>query len=132
MGIVRFTISIVLFVVSANSVASVYFIDKEQIILIATEAAYQEYKNLNFGDLDIRDDFLSIYCFEDDECYASVKFKVVPTITRTIIEEGDGQCSKKIEYKSVKVSVFPSGDYSIQPGESISSEYSQIDCELSE
>ena len=132
MDMFRFTLSVILLTSSASSLASVYFVDKDQILQIATEAAYQEYNHLNYGDLDRREDILIVTCFAEHECTATVKFRIVPTITRTTSRKNDGNCWEKVEYEAVSVTVLPSGNYSIRGGQTIGRNGSAIDCELME
>ena len=129
MDMVKFTLSTILLTSSASSLATVYFVDKAQILQIATEAAYQEYNDLNYGDLDRRDDLLSIICFAEDECTVNVQFRIVPTITRITGRENDDRCWEKVEYEAVNVTVFPSGKYSVRGGKTIGSQSSAIECE---
>ena len=132
MDMFRFTLSVILLTSSASSLASVYFVDKDQILQIATEAAYQEYNHLNYGDLDRTHDILSVTCVAEHECTATVEFRIVPTITRTTSRKNDGNCWEEVQYEAVSVTVLPSGNYSIRGGQTIGSNGSAIDCELME
>ena len=113
---------------SFPSMASLFSIDEAQIFKVASEAAYQSSPDLMPDDLDRASDLLSIRCFADQDCYAVIEYRVLPTLSRALNLDEDGNCLEELDYQSISITVYASGKTMVMKTHSSTS--SPMDCEL--
>ena len=121
-----FLVTLTLF--SFPSSASLFSINETEVLKVASESAYHSRPDLQPGDLDRESDLLSIRCFSDQDCYASISYKVVPTLSKALSREDDGNCFEKLDYQSINVTIYASGKTVVIESDSQTS--SAIDCNL--
>lgn len=126
------TILGLIFVPGSALAEDVLRIDRERVFQIGDEAVYLDNPEYKLGDL-LRDyEGLTIICFPPNSteplCFASLSYKIVPTVQKRKEEREDGTCWDIEKYDSVRVRVYEDGTYKTEQNGGGGSEDS-ISCE---